>query len=93
MRLCWKSAPPAAGSIFHLSPEFASEAQRIRLEAAGQPGLFSLRFGWTSAGCAPESAPYQIWWRLTPGEHRAWAEAIMPEGEKLTSPVVIFTVN
>jgi hypothetical protein len=85
---------PATGSLFHLSTEFAADAQRIRLEAVGQPGLSKLTFWVDGVQVARlESAPYQTWWTLTPGEHRVWAEALTPQGEKLTSPVVVFTVN
>ncbi len=84
---------PAAGSIFHLSPEFASDAQRIRLEAVGQPGLSKITFWVDGVQVARlESAPFQTWWRLTPGEHRVWAEALTQEGEKLSSPIILFTV-
>lgn len=85
---------PATGSIYHLSPEFASEAQRIRLEAVGQPGLRWVTIWVDGVQLARlESAPYLTWWMLTPGEHRVWAEALSTEGKKLTSPVVIFMVN
>jgi membrane carboxypeptidase/penicillin-binding protein PbpC len=85
---------PAAGSIFHLSTEFASDAQRIPLQAVGQqPGLSEVTFWVDGVQVARlESAPYQTWWTLTPGEHRVWAEALTPQGEKLASPVVVFMV-
>jgi penicillin-binding protein 1C len=84
---------PATGSIFHLSPEFASDAQRIRLEAVGQPGLSELTF-WVDGVqvASQEMTPYQTWWTLTAGEHRVWAEALTQDGKKLASPVVHFTV-
>jgi 1A family penicillin-binding protein len=85
---------PATGSIFHLSPEFASDAQRIQLVAVGQPGLSNVTLWVDGVQVARlESAPYQTWWTLTPGEHRIWAEAFTPEGKKLTSPIILFTVN
>ncbi len=85
---------PATGSIFNLSPEFAAEAQRIRLEAVGQPGLSWVTF-WVDGGQVArlESEPYQTWWMLTLGEHHIWAEALTPEGKKLISPAVVVTVN
>jgi penicillin-binding protein 1C len=85
---------PGTGSIFHLSPGFAAEAQRIRLEASGQTGLKRVTFWVDGVQVASlGSAPYQTWWTLIPGEHRVWAEALTPQGEKITSPVVVITVN
>jgi hypothetical protein len=39
-----------------------------------------------------DDAPYQAWWTLTPGIHRAWAEGILPDGRQVASPVVSFIV-
>ena len=85
---------PASGSIFHLSADFAAEAQRIRLEAVGQAGLKQVTL-WVDGEqvASLESAPYSAWWKLTPGAHRAWAEALTQDGGKLVSPIVLFTVN
>ncbi len=59
---------PGMGSIFHLASEFAPEAQRIRLEAAGQPGLGKVTIWVDGVQVAnPGAAPYQTWWTLTPG--------------------------
>ena len=89
-----KISSPGMGSIFHLSPGFAAEAQRLRLEATGQPGLGKVTFWVDGVQVASlVSAPYQTWWTLIPGEHRVWAEALTPQGDKLTSPVVVFTVT
>jgi len=85
---------PAMGSIFHLSPEFDPQAQRIQLEAVGQPDLRWVTLWMDGVQIAHlESAPYHIWWRLTPGEHHLWAEALTTQGTKLNSPVVIFEVK
>jgi hypothetical protein len=32
------------------------------------------------------------WWELTPGLHQAWAQAMLPDGQQITSPMVSFTV-
>jgi membrane carboxypeptidase/penicillin-binding protein PbpC len=85
---------PAQGSIYILAPGFAADAQRIHLEAVGEAGLREVilyvdgqvveRFN---------EGPYLAWWVLTPGEHRAWAEAVRQDGERIVSQVVTFIVR
>jgi membrane carboxypeptidase/penicillin-binding protein PbpC len=84
---------PAFGSRFYKAKYFDSQAQRIRLEAITGMELDKLSF-WVDGKQIVylESSPYQVWWTLEIGEHRVWAEATSPEGEKLVSPVVTFTV-
>lgn len=36
--------------------------------------------------------PYQAFWRLVPGEHRAWVEYRDTSGNLIRSPSVTFTV-
>jgi 1A family penicillin-binding protein len=84
---------PAPGGLFRLSPVVAGEAQRIRLEAVSLYELTQVML-WVDG--APiirlENAPYQAWWTLTPGEHRAWAQGTLPDGREVISPEVSFTV-
>ena len=84
---------PAPGSTFRLDPGFSADAQRIRLEAQADRGLSQMTF-WVDGEKvgSPDGAPYRVWWKLEAGEHRAWVEAIGPDGSLITSPVVIFWV-
>jgi hypothetical protein len=40
-----------------------------------------------------DSAPYQAWWVLQPGLHRAWVEGVDASGQHFVSEVVTFTVE
>jgi membrane carboxypeptidase/penicillin-binding protein PbpC len=84
---------PAEGSVFRLSDALTAQAQRIRLEAASDLELVQVTL-WVDGKqiASLESAPYQAWWTLTPGLHRAWAQAILADGGEISSPVVSFTV-
>ena len=84
---------PASGAIFRLSPFIAAQAQRIRLEAVSDAQLAQVTL-WVDGELVGllDHAPYQAWWALTPGLHRAWAQARLPDGQEITSPVVSFTV-
>jgi 1A family penicillin-binding protein len=84
---------PATGGIFRLSPSMAAQAQRLRLEAASTAQLVQVSL-WVDGVLVSrlDSAPYQAWWELAPGFHRAWAQAMLPDGQRITSPVVSFTV-
>jgi hypothetical protein len=84
---------PAEGGVFRLSYALTAQAQRIRLEAASDLELVQVTL-WVDGKqiASLESAPYQAWWTLTPGLHRAWAQAILADGGEISSPVVSFTV-
>ncbi|OGO34521.1 MAG: penicillin-binding protein 1C, partial [Chloroflexi bacterium RBG_16_57_11] len=63
---------PASGGIFRLSPTIEAGAQRIRLEAATDLGLTDVTLWVDEAQISrQDSAPFQAWWTLTPGVHRA----------------------
>jgi membrane carboxypeptidase/penicillin-binding protein PbpC len=85
---------PAQGSVFRLSAEFNADAQRARLEAVGETGLQQVSL-WLDGKLLAEfdQAPYQFWWPLAIGEHQAWAEATGPDGARLVSERVIFSVE
>jgi penicillin-binding protein 1C len=84
---------PASGGTFRLSPTIATDAQRILLEAAADIKLSQVAFWVDEVQVSRlDEAPYQAWWTLTPGVHRAWAEGILPDGRRVASPVVSFTV-
>lgn len=84
---------PASGGVYRLSPSVEAQAQRIRLEAVSPAQLVQVTL-WVDGQLVSrlDSAPYQAWWVLSPGLHRAWAQARLPDGQEITSPVVSFTV-
>jgi penicillin-binding protein 1C len=84
---------PASGGTFRLSQTLDQSAQRIRLEAASAVEFSQVTL-WVDGVQISRlaEAPYQAWWTLTPGVHRAWAEGILPDEQKTTSALVVFTV-
>lgn len=85
---------PAQGSAYRLATGFEAGAQRIRLEAVGEQGLREVILFVDGEEVARFSqAPYQSWWTLTAGEHRAWAEGMRDDGGRVVSEVVVFTVE
>jgi len=85
---------PPHGGVYHLSSAFDAGAQRIPIEAVGEQGLREVTLFVDGQPLATLSAPpYQAWWTLTTGEHRAWAEGVRQDGEGATSEVVTFTVE
>ena len=85
---------PAQGSVYVLAPGLQVEAQRVRLEALGESGLLQVTL-WLDGEllAAFDEAPYQVWWPLAPGEHQAWAEGTGPDGARLVSEHVSFSVE
>lgn len=84
---------PATGSLFRISPFISRDAQRIQLEAVGASHLQSVTL-WVDGVMTArlDRAPYRTWWTLQVGMHRAWAEAVLTNGQHLSSPVIYFTV-
>jgi 1A family penicillin-binding protein len=84
---------PAVGGVYRLSPSITAQAQRIPLEAASATRLAQVSL-WVDGVLVShlEHAPYRAWWELAPGLHHAWAQATLPDGKQITSPVVSFTV-
>jgi hypothetical protein len=77
-----------------LSPTFDAGAQRILIEAVGEPGLREVTLFVDGQPLATLSAaPYQAWWALTAGEHQVWAEGVGQDGERVASSLVTFTVE
>lgn len=85
---------PGPNSVYRLAPDLPAEAQSIRLEAAGEPGLSRVTL-WVDGSqlAAPDSPPYEAWWKLEAGFHQAWAEAMRPTGERIVSQRVPFEVR
>jgi 1A family penicillin-binding protein len=85
---------PSANSTYWLSTELAPAAQRILVEAMGEPGLREVTL-WVDSELVAQltTAPYQTWWTLEIGEHRIWAEAVRENGESVSSEVVSIVVK
>jgi penicillin-binding protein 1C len=85
---------PPDRSVYRLAGSWQVEAQRLRIEATGQAGLKSVALWLDGEPIATlERAPYAAFWQLQPGQHQAWAEAILEDGSRITSPPISFTVT
>lgn len=92
-RISLRLSSPAEGSAYRLMPGVSAGMQRILIEAVGPPGVGPVTFWVDGAQVGDaQSAPFQIWWMLTVGVHRAWATAIGPDGETLTTLEIGFEV-
>jgi hypothetical protein len=86
---------PADHSVYRLASNLDATAQRLHLAAASQANFSQVTL-WldgqeiASFGSAP---PYETWIELTPGEHQAWAEGVLPDGSALRSDLVRFSVE
>ncbi len=85
---------PRPNTTYHVSGTFARSAQQLLVEAAAGQGLSHVTL-WVDGRqiAAFESAPYQVWWPLAPGEHIFWAQASRADGRIITSQPVIVTVT
>jgi hypothetical protein len=84
---------PDSNATFHLTASLPRNSQRIRLAAAGESGLGTVRFYVDGNLVATvDSPPYEAWWILTPGIHHAWAQAVRSTGEQISSTEVSFEV-
>jgi penicillin-binding protein 1C len=85
---------PAAGSIYFLSPKLPAQDQQLHVEATGEAGLGQVTLFVDGSPLAQDAAPpYQAWWPLSVGTHQFWAQAVMPDGRFITSPVVEISVQ
>ena len=85
---------PDPNAIFRLAPDLPVDQQKIAIQAVGEAGLGEVTL-WVDGTLVAKltSPPYQFWWTLTTGSHQAWAEAVRANGEKVTSPVISFSVR
>jgi membrane peptidoglycan carboxypeptidase len=84
---------PLPNTTYRIDPNFDQSAQQVLVEAVAGQGIINITL-WVDGEllAMPESAPYQSWWPLSPGEHRFWAEGLNAAGETVTSDVVVITV-
>ncbi len=84
------SPPPNAR--YRIANGYPLAYQRLLIQAAGE-GLQSVTLWLDGALLARlDAPPYEVWWQLNPGKHRAWVEATTPSGRTLSSPVSEFEV-
>jgi 1A family penicillin-binding protein len=87
-------ASPDAYTIYKLSPEMPAESQRLRLVAAGPPGMHDVTiYVDGSAVGSLNEAPFSVWWPLIVGDHTVYASGITGDGRTLTSEERPFRVN
>jgi hypothetical protein len=85
---------PGPNVVYYLSPDLPADSQRVHIEAIGQGDLERVSIWVDDQVIATlAQAPYQAWWVLQEGEHRVWAEAVTPEGARLSSQEISFGVK
>ncbi len=85
---------PDPNSVFYIAGNRPLAIQKLHLEAVGETGLGQVSL-WVDGILVAliDRPPYEAWWILQPGEHRAWAEAFRATGERLASEILTFTVR
>ncbi|MFP4321343.1 MAG: penicillin-binding transpeptidase domain-containing protein, partial [Anaerolineales bacterium] len=85
---------PDPYTVFQLSPFTPYENQRIRLQTATPPDTVRVRYMLDGEPLASsDTAPFEIWWALTPGPHELQAVATLADGQTIESAVVPFRVT
>jgi membrane peptidoglycan carboxypeptidase len=84
---------PLPNTTYRIDPNFEQSAQQVLVEAAAGQGVSNITL-WVDESLLArlDSAPYQAWWPLAPGEHRFWAEGVTANGETIMSEVITITV-
>lgn len=81
-------------TVYRLSPRLPAEHQQVRLAAVAERNVVSLTIWLDDRPLASFTAPpYEVWWPLAPGAHRAWVEGVTADGRLLRSSETSFTVN
>ena len=85
---------PDPYTIFQLTSVLPDNAQQIRLSAAVPAGTvaISYRIDDQPAGEA-DQAPWDVWWRLTPGAHQVIAVVTLANGSTQSSAPIPFQVS
>lgn len=87
-------AYPDAYTIYRIAPGLPLDAQKIRIVAAGPPGLRDVTIYVDGVPLATvASPPFEVWWALQVGEHVMYATGITADGVLVTSGDVPFTVR
>ena len=86
---------PDAGSVYRISPSVPAAYQSIRVAARPADGVELAEVTLYADGeelATLADPPYQVFWRLVPGEHAFWAEGIDASGRFLQSVPVTVSV-
>jgi penicillin-binding protein 1C len=85
---------PSSGSVYKLATGIDPETQKLLLEVVGQVDLAQVKI-WVDGDllATVDEEPYQAWWPLEVGEHRAWAEGVLLNGTTVVSEEVEFRVE
>jgi penicillin-binding protein 1C len=84
---------PDPETIYRISSALPLESQQLRLEATGDANVSQITFWVDGAQFATlTEPPYEAWWPLATGQHRAWAVGRDASGERLASDPIIFEV-
>lgn len=85
---------PADHSVYRLASNLEPAAQRIHIAAASRATFTQVSIWMDGQEVATFDGlpPYETWVELTPGEHQAWAEGILADGQRITSQQISFTV-
>lgn len=88
-----KLISPRPNTTYRISTAFDPTSQQLLIEAIARPDLTQITL-WVDGEQlgAPATIPYQAWWRLIPGEHRFWAQAIDASGNTIVSETITVTV-
>jgi len=84
---------PRPNTTYQMVAHFNAAAQQLLVEAVAGAGVTHITL-WVDGKqlAAFETAPYQAWWPLAPGEHRFWAQANNEDGQIITSDIIHITV-
>lgn len=87
------SSPPQ-NSLYRISHKAPLESQSIKISALTSLNLRSVKL-WIDDQLLAElsSPPFETWWNLQAGNHQVWAQALLSNGELVSSLPVTFTVE
>jgi hypothetical protein len=85
---------PEPDSTYRISDKLALSDQQLPVETAAGQGVTGISL-WVDGRQLgrPASAPYLLWWQLSPGTHQFWAEGLAAGGAEVKSNVVQITVT
>ncbi|HEV8635481.1 MAG TPA: Ig-like domain-containing protein, partial [Chloroflexota bacterium] len=85
---------PVDGALFEIDPTLPADVQRLELTASVADGARRVAFYVDGRRLGTLTAPpYRALWPIAPGEHRIWAIAEAPDGQREEGPSVEITVT
>ena len=85
---------PDPYTIFQLTPLVPFDTQQIRFTAAVPDGTQQITYTLDDQTVgSTDSAPWSVWWALTPGTHKVIARATLADGSIKTSDALPFSVK